>query len=1069
MQATKAENRVCARCGAALKRYALGRLCPGCMLKAGLHEPGDGAATVNAPPGTCDTCAAVPQLSQGFGDYELLEIIARGGMGIVYKARQKSLNRIVAVKMLLSGQFSEPKFVKRFRAEAEAVAQLQHPNIVAIHEIGECEGQPFFSMDYVEGKNLAQMTVTFGSSGLEMHRCANWLKAISEAVHYAHERGIIHRDLKPSNVLIDAFDRPRITDFGLAKRLTEDSDLTLSGQVLGSPNYLPPEQADPKHGTPGPASDVYALGAILYHLITGRPPFQADSLTTLLRQVIETEPVAPRSLNPSIPHDLETICLKCLEKDPSRRYYTARALGDDLQRYLEGKPILAKPPGLAGKVMKWCRRQPALAALVAALFLTFVAGLAGVLWQVQRARAGELAARRNAYAADMNLAQAAAESGDLRATKTLLDAQRPVAGEKDLRGWEWRHLWQLCGGQELFELTRSIRGIDRLGFSPAEAFLAVREGQTNLALWNLETRQRVWSYRTRGSLDAFGFSPDGTLLAHTPAGPPSLSIVSVQTGEELARLPDNKNLASVGFSSDGRRVFTYGLRGNVTSVTGWDIASKKVVWNWTNSPSSVARAALAAAFSPEVGLLAYCARRGVGLCALDSGGHSDLRFSGIEGSPTALTFSADGKLLAAAVGNEGSEVYVWSVESLLGAGQAMPEPVRRVGKHRDAITALAFSPDARAVVSASADATLGVWELDGAVPGRRYQGHTHQVLAVAWSPDGKYVVSGGADGSVRVWDPWKEPAASAPAIFPSPHWNFYLSADGKRALSLDATDYAAVVWDTVNQRRIEKLDFAGINLDRVTWSPDGRLMAAVEAAGNVRIWDLVQRRAITNLVIEEYQIIFPDFSPNGKFLFCGGVGRTQAPRRKLGVWQVNGWRRVQLPADTGTWAACSPDCRNLVLLLQDGTLELWDIANGRLRRRESQPSVGGDREGIVAFSHDGRTWASSTPTGVVCLWDTAGKHERIDLPSTMQELWNLSFSADDTRLLLSGKRASDVVRFFDPLSRRVVGTLAGPPDRYWYVRISSDNSTVVAAAETTALVWRAPSWAQIEAAEKGER
>ena len=280
------------------------------MLQGGLHaaEPGGPA---DAQPEACGlTPAPVASLPQSFGDYELLEIIARGGMGVVYKARQKSLNRIVAVKMLLSGQFAEPKFVQRFRAEAEAVAQLQHPNIVAIHEIGECDGQPFFSMDYVEGKSLAQVSAEFGSRGLEFHRCADWLKTIAEAVHYAHERGIIHRDLKPSNVLIDSFDRPRITDFGLAKRLTGDSDLTLTGQVLGSPNYLPPEQAEPKRGKVGAASDVYALGAILYHLVTGRPPFQADSLTTLLRQVIETEPVAPRSLNPSIPRDLETICLK---------------------------------------------------------------------------------------------------------------------------------------------------------------------------------------------------------------------------------------------------------------------------------------------------------------------------------------------------------------------------------------------------------------------------------------------------------------------------------------------------------------------------------------------------------------------------------------------------------------------------------------------------------------------------------------------------------------------------------------------------------------------------------------
>jgi len=440
-----APNPVCRRCGITLAESTAHGYCPSCLLRDGLEGVVSGpkgepiGQKADAPSSLAPRPSPLPQ---SFGDYELLEVIARGGMGVVYKARQKSLNRIVAVKMLLSGQFTQPQFVQRFRAEAEVVAQLQHPNIVAIHEVGEHDGQPFFSMDCVEGKNLAQVSAEFGARSAEFHRCAHWLKTIAEAVHYAHQRGIVHRDLKPSNVLIDAFDQPRITDFGLAKRFVVPplggpdalqpaeagtaSELTVSGQVLGSPNYLPPEQAEGKHGQVGPPSDIYSLGAILYHLLTGRPPFQAESLTTLLKQVVETEPLAPRLLNPSIPRDLETICLKCLEKEAPRRYPTAQELADELGRFLNGQPVLAHPIGPAGKVWRWCRRQPVRAGLIGALVLVLALGMAAITWQWRRAERERDLALRQAYASDMNLAQRSLEEGSLGHALELLNKYRPL-------------------------------------------------------------------------------------------------------------------------------------------------------------------------------------------------------------------------------------------------------------------------------------------------------------------------------------------------------------------------------------------------------------------------------------------------------------------------------------------------------------------------------------------------------------------------------------------------------------------------------------------------------------------
>jgi tRNA A-37 threonylcarbamoyl transferase component Bud32 len=301
-----------------------------------------------------------------FGDYELLEEIARGGMGVVYRARQTSLNRIVALKMILARQLAGQEDVKRFYAEAEAAANLDYPGIVPIFEVGEHEGQHYFSMGYVEGSSLAGAVA---DGPFPSRKAAQLTKKVSEAVAYAHSHGVIHRDLKPANVLLDQDGQTRVTDFGLAKRVEGKSDLTASGQILGTPSYMPPEQAAGKLDQIKETADVYALGAILYTLLTGRPPFQADNPLDTLMQVLEREPVSPRQLNPTVPRDLETICLKSLEKEPRRRYASARELADELERFLEGRPILARPIGPLHRVWRWCKRRPVVAGLSAAIVL----------------------------------------------------------------------------------------------------------------------------------------------------------------------------------------------------------------------------------------------------------------------------------------------------------------------------------------------------------------------------------------------------------------------------------------------------------------------------------------------------------------------------------------------------------------------------------------------------------------------------------------------------------------------------------------------------------------------------
>ncbi|MCX6632914.1 MAG: serine/threonine-protein kinase [Candidatus Solibacter sp.] len=567
------------------------------MSGSSLPDPHDEVDRLSGPAGT-------PGLAKprSFGDYELLEEIAYGGMGVVYKARQKSLDRIVALKLLLFGPHAPPESVKRFRAEAVATAALQHPNIVAIHEVGFCEGQHFIAMDYVEGQPLSAL---IRGSPLPARRAASYVKTIAEAIHYAHEHGILHRDLKPANVLIDANDQPRVTDFGLAKRLddsqlsTLDSQLTITGQVLGSPNYMPPEQATGKRGTLSRRSDVYALGAILYHALTGRPPFAGESVAETVQRVVYDEPVSPRLLSPGVPRDLDTVCLKCLEKEPGKRYTTAQMLAEELGRFLEGQPVHARPVSRPAKVWRWSQRNPRLATAIGAALLSLLLGLAGVSWQwrraesqQRRAEANELMARQNAYASDMLLAQHAHAAGNLRLTESLLDKHRPQLStlnhqpSTDLRGWEWRYLWQLCQADESSRLQVNAHSIGAIAISQDARVLAAQTGENRIVMWDLMSRQMVNELPVSHGIDLLRLSSTGTLLAVTACPAPGESTVEIwdlPAGEIRRTLSYSSRVRSLAFSPDGKLLATLEDHGAIRLV---DLAAKHTLTNFQVFPPS---------------------------------------------------------------------------------------------------------------------------------------------------------------------------------------------------------------------------------------------------------------------------------------------------------------------------------------------------------------------------------------------------------------------------------------------------------------------------------------------------
>ncbi|MBX3733298.1 MAG: serine/threonine protein kinase [Verrucomicrobiae bacterium] len=968
------------------------------------------------------------------GAYELLEEIARGGMGVVYRARQVSLDRIVAVKVVLAGRFAGREQTLRFRAEAEAAARLQHPNIVAIHETGEQEGQPYFSMDYVPGGNLAALV---REKPLPAKAAARLVRTLAEAVHYAHEQGILHRDLKPSNILLDDAGQPRITDFGLARRVEKDSFLTVTGQVLGSPNFMPPEQAGAKLKS-GRHSDVYALGGILFHLLTGRPPFLAETVPETLQQVLQHEPVSPRLLNPSVPEDLATLCLKCLEKEPGRRYATATELAKELARFLQGEPVQARPVGRAVRVWRWGRRRPALASLAVLLGLAVVLGVSGILWQWQRAererrvaQASEQTALERTYAAEMLQAQRAVDEGNLRLAESLLDKHHPGPGKPDLRGWEWRYLWQQTRSEELRLLQQFPEAAYGVTLSPDGHQLAVAVERRDGGVWvcNLHSGEltRVTDGNATGSVQ---FSPDGTRLAFG-ATEGQVVVLNWPARKELARFPVAQSVRSgfgLAFSPDGKLLATGDEEGRVRL---WELESRRELWNRSGPPWGVT----SLAFTPDGHTLAS------GFQASDiqvrevASGRLLKHLTNHTGAVQSLAFSPDGRTLVS--GSWDRSMNVWELPS----GRLLTH----LTAHTAWVGAVVFSRDGSLLASGSADYSIKLWNPVTWQEIHTLKGNRDEVFGLTFSPDGRRLYSASKDGSLREWSavPWESRRDS----LVWPHQRFVLAdrflavwqtnryevwdamqlrpvdehslnttpGDPIRSLGVSplgdwvalATEAGELLLRTVPGTSSEvRLKSNSSGYQRLGFSPSGRRLAAVTGDGDLEVWDVANRVRLHRLRPGNGHPRHHRFAPDERSLAVA-VGEGPWGDGTVEVWSLPDERRV------AAWRAGKGDVMELVFLsggrtlvtaTGDAQLQAWEYPPTRKDPRPLAAKRTMNSFNAVALSPDGRRLAAGTYNGFIHLWDADSFLEVATFRTEDGDIRAVSFSPDGNTLTSVGRR-----------------------------------------------------------------
>ncbi len=1049
----------------------------------------------------CESCGSSFQIVEGrtttyssecrrIGRFTLVEQLGVGAYGVVWRGRDAELDREVAVKIPREGRLS-PEEQAKFLREARAAAQLAHPHIVAVHEIGRDDGRLYIVSDLVRGLTLADWLTGQTASP---RQAAEWCAKIADALDHAHQQGVVHRDLKPSNVLLDEQLEPRITDFGLAKRDAGEITMTIEGQVLGTPAYMSPEQARGSGHNADRRSDIYSLGVILFELLTGERPFRGNA-RMLIHQVLSEDAPSPRKLDASIPRDLETICLKCLEKDPAKRYSTARELAEELRRWLRGEPVLARPISRAARAVRWAHRNRAIAALATTVLVVLLTGIVVsgsfavlanrhaqelqiALWNVdaQRSRADQQAAqaiarseearrernralqaeremRRLLYQADMRNAFQALSDGNTGRVREHLLAHVPEPGQTDLRGWEWYHLWDRI--HDYTTLLPHMPAVTSLAISKDGRYLASVDASWGMVrFWELPTGQLVSLIREATNLRHVEFSPDGTLLTAGKWDVTEAPIWNWQRGLPQTTLEAPASLfVSVAWHPAGN-LLAGGSKYN-GRIQLFDVSTGEVVRGMAVPTSTVGRIT----FSPDGSLLAARANSGeIHLIDMESGEtRTTLPGSGGYGFEFfTLRFSADGERLVTS-GPQGT--HLWDVRS--------PGTSTQLEGH-SAVNDAVFSPDGRIVYTAGDDGRVVAHRADNGQPLQAYLGHAQRARALVMSSDGKLLVSAGEDGLILVRDLARQTptvidqslvlAHSPPNESPTSRSAAFLP-DGRM---ISAWGKHIIIWNE-KFTAPESLIDTGTSVHRFAVSPTGAICASYHLGDQrIALWDVAQGSHIGTLEARTHVNCLA-FSPDGEQLLAGGRDRHGFVVWDLQTLSRHHSLRIDHWANRAAW---SPD-RKTIAAASDlpGPVQLYDAESARPRMTLARQDT---EIYALAFSPDGRMVVSGGADANVTLSDAASGETISVLRGHIGSVLDLTFSPDGN--LLASAATDGTVRLWDIPERRERAVFSVGKDKsITTVCFSPDGRTLVAVEGDHLHIWRAASEDDVAAQLSRER